>query len=64
MFPPRASTQSVTDPAPYGAKRYPAYRISSSCQGCPRTSAVVHPELTGSPIDALPSTAIRPRPAP
>jgi hypothetical protein len=42
---------------------YPGYRISSSCQGGPRTSVVVHPELTGSPIDAFPSTGIRPRPA-
>jgi hypothetical protein len=30
----------------------------------PRTSMVVHPELTSSPIDALPSTGIRARPAP
>jgi hypothetical protein len=39
---------------------YPGYRISSSCWGGPRTSVEVRPELTGSPIDTLPSTGIRP----
>jgi hypothetical protein len=42
---------------------YPGYRTSSSHSARPPTSVVVHPELNGRTIDALPSSGIRPRPA-